>query len=186
MRTSNRFVSVLLVGLMVVTGCSKTVQQPQLNYPGVSPPSIDRNYYTNIRQLVPDPPSVVLINPSTTARIVPLYLGQPSPFTGVLFNNEAAATVQVRFTTQATECVINRRSDLERLAVRALTDIDLYQAALIEQHQQGQVLLRGRDEEIERLISGNSSSNLLNYTLIGTAGLVVGFGLFGSIYTLTR
>jgi hypothetical protein len=52
--------------------------------------------------------------------------------------------------------------------------------------QQGQVLLRGRDEEIERLISGNSSSNLLNYTLIGTAGLVVGFGLFGSIYTLTR
>ena len=55
MRTSNRFISVFLVALLLAVGCSKTVQQPQLNYPGVSPPSIDLNYYTNIRQLVPDP-----------------------------------------------------------------------------------------------------------------------------------
>ena len=183
-RTINKLVAILLVCL--IGGCGRTVQPPQLNYPGVSPPNIDRNYYTNTRQLVPDPPNVSLVQPSTTARIIPLYLGQQAPFNGVLFNSEAAATVQVRFTTQATECVINRRSDLERLAVRALTDIDLYQTALTEQHQQGTVLLRGRDEEIQRLTSGNSSSNLLNYTLIGTAGLVVGFGLFGSIYTLTR
>jgi hypothetical protein len=84
------------------------------------------------------------------------------------------------------ECVVNRRADLDRLATRALTDIDLFQAALTEQQQQSTVLLRGRDQEIERLVSGQGNNNVLNYTLASAAGLVVGFGLFGSLYALVK
>jgi hypothetical protein len=174
----------VLLGLATV-GCAGPTRQQILNYPVVVAPSIDRNYYSNITTTIPDPPDVTL--PTTTSvRIVPVYQGQVSPFNGILLDAQASAFLQVSFNSQRRECVVNRRADLDRLATRALTDIDLFQAALTEQQQQSTVLLRGRDQEIERLVSGQGNNNVLNYTLASAAGLVVGFGLFGSLYALVK
>ena len=125
-------------------------------------------------------------------RIRPVHLGEPAPFNGVLFNGPSVARLEVEFRGQAARCLIERRSDQQRLIARVTADIQLLQSAMDTERRVNRILLDSRDNEINRVYNTSndllrrSSPNILNTVLWTAGGVLAGAGVMSTIYLLTR
>lgn len=143
---------------------------------------------------LPEPEEVRLPPPSEDSgeRIRPLRQGESSPFNGVLFNGPAVARLEIEFRGQAARCLIERRTDQQRLIARALFDIQVLQNTLETERRVQRIFLESRDNELNRLYSTSnellrrSSPNVLNTVLWTAGGLLTGAGIMSTIYLLTR
>lgn len=124
--------------------------------------------------------------------LTPLRRGQPSPYNGVLFNGPAVARIQTEFHAQATQCLIDRQADVDRITAMARRDIDLLNVSLRSQRESYGLMLSSRDRDSNRLytyIRQNNNSNstdLWPYIGTGLGGLVLGAGIMTTILLLNR
>lgn len=146
------------------------------------PITIDHDAYTSI-QLTPSDAGFGFGGGGDSGELLaPLRRGQVAPFPGVLLNGPALARVEVEFRAQDTMCRINRQAELDRLAARALADIQLIQTSLNAQTQSYVLMLSSRDQEIDRLyrwIQANPPQGVpVMPVVLGTlGGILVGAGV---------
>jgi len=146
----------------------------------IAAPSINEDAY-RITLPASDAGSVFVMNSSSGELVAPLRQGQPAPFPGVLFNGPATARVEVEFRGQQARCLIDRQADIDRVAARAVTDIRLLQVTLNTNSLSYNLMLRSRDEEIQRLyeqlITATRPASVLSHVLTGASSFVLGFGV---------
>lgn len=118
-------------------------------------------------------------------RIAPLAVYQQAPFGGVLLNAEALVFLESSFREQAARCEIERRFRLGTLTNMSVRDITSLQSALEAQRHEANLLLNGRDREIE-ILQRHNANNWVQYLLYGGIGATIGFSVFSLLYFLTR
>jgi hypothetical protein len=122
--------------------------------------------------------------------IAPLRAGQPAPYNGVIFNGPAVARVVTEFQAQATQCVIDRQADVDRLRAIAIRDINLLNTSLVSQRRVYELMIQSRDIELRRFYNltlqanNNNSINPWPIVLSGLGGLVLGGGIMSGILLL--
>lgn len=185
-----KILNILGIFLVCVNCSSATIPQTTLPNQQISTEQqspldgsiIDTDAYTSLTDL-PTSDARLTINNSNGEQIAPLREHQRAPFNGVLFNGPATARLEVEFRGLQSQCLIDRRSDVERINALALRDISILQNTISSERRTNQILLSGRDAEINILYRNqqqiNSSANpSLPYLIIGGAGaLVLGFGI---------
>lgn len=118
-------------------------------------------------------------------RMVPLNVYQQAPFGGVLLNAEALVFLESSFREQIARCEIQHRFRLGTLTNMSVRDITSLQSALEAQRQEANLLLNGRDREIE-ILQRHNANNWVQYLLYGGIGATIGFSVFSLLYFLTR
>lgn len=161
---------------------SSTIQPPTLNnFQQQEDSSVDTDAYSYLPSTDGGINQLRIIN-SNGEQITPLREHQRAPYNGVLFNGPATARLEIEFRGMQSQCLIDRRADVERVSAIARRDISILQNTISSNNRTSQILLSGRDAEINLLYRNqqqlNSSNFSVPYLVIGGAGaLVLGFGI---------
>lgn len=159
--------------------------EPDLQGPPAVNPTLD-----------PDAGTLNLSNAGQNGeQITPLHQNDRAPYNGVLFNGPATAYLQVEYRSQAQRCLIDRQHDVALAVARYNADVASLHLALNTQRQMDQIVINGRDADVQSLlrlnqqIQRNNGPNLGNDLLWAGGGFLLGVVLIGGIalgYTLSR
>jgi len=115
---------------------------------------------------------------------VPISEGEPAPFSGVLLNNVAAATMIASSEESEARCKIITDSELDLQAARHLRDMEIKEAELTFCQNTKEQLLDHQQKYID-ILEGQITKKKIPPELMFGIGVVAGVGLtIGSGYAV--
>lgn len=136
--------------------------------------------------------TALLTGPFTHGEAVaPLRRTQQAPFDGVLFNAPALATIEVEFRASDAVCRVNGRAAQQRLAARAVADIERLQTSFRAHDTIARSIVSQQERDYQTLsnsvrqIRSGETLRTVGWVSLGVlSGLVVGGVVGYTIYTV--
>jgi len=108
--------------------------------------------------------------------------GEPSPFHGRVFNDEAVAEIIAQKEIAKDECDINMSYQEQTITAKHDLELQLLRAELEYEKQKGEKLVAIRDEQIEKLQEHYKPRNGLWWAIGGfTVGTLSSLGIYYSV-----
>ncbi len=113
--------------------------------------------------------------------------GEPSPFHGRVFNDEAVAEIIAQKEIAKDECNIKMSHQENTLAAKHQLEMQLLRAELDYEKQKGEKLVAIRDEQIEKLQENYKPHNALWWAIGGfTVGTLSSLGIYYSVTEINK
>lgn len=168
--------------LVAAIGCS-AIQRPQtslLEYPSTTLPDTHETQFNSVLDASAATPTdaTTLFSLPEGSRIIAVREGGVAPYSGVLFNNVAAAGLEVEIRAQQRTCQVNSLYERQQLAVTAIRDIETLRNTISAQQRAYVLLIENRNRTIS---SYETYSASLRSRTEGEVGRIVGFSIGGLV-----
>lgn len=168
--------------LIAAIGCS-SIQRPQtssLEYPVATIPATHESEFNSVldASVVPISDASTLFSLPEGSRIIAVREGGTAPYSGVLFNNVAAAGLEVEIRAQQRTCQVNSLYERQQLAATAIRDIESLRNTISTQQRTYSLLIENRNRTIFQY---ETYSNSLRRQTEGEVGRIVGFTIGGIV-----
>lgn len=134
---------------------------------------------------------VLLHGPFSNGEVIaPVRRLQSAPFDGVLFNAPALATIEVEFRSQDAVCRVNSRAEQQRIAARAVADIQRLQASFRAHDLIARNILSQQERDYQTLTAAVAQSRrddtmrTVGWVLGVVGGLFAGAAIGYTIFTV--
>ena len=168
--------------LIAAIGCS-SIQRPQnslLDYPTIEVPETHEAQFNSVLDATVDAPSdaSTLFSLPEGSRIIAVREGSTAPFSGILFNSTAAASLEVEIRAQQRTCAVNSLYERQQLAATAIRDIESLRNTISAQQRSYLLLIENRNRTLSAYESYSAS---LRSRTEGEVGRIVGFSIGGIV-----
>lgn len=168
--------------LIAAIGCS-SIQRPQtssLEYPSITILTTHESEFNSVldASVVPISDASTLFSLPEGSRIIAVREGGTAPYSGVLFNNVAAAGLEVEIRAQQRTCQVNSLYERQQLAATAIRDIESLRNTISTQQRAYSLLIENRNRTIFQY---ETYSNSLRRQTEGEVGRIVGFTIGGIV-----
>lgn len=168
--------------LIAAIGCS-SIQRPQnslLDYPNIEVPETHESQFNSVLDATADATAdaSTLFSLPEGSRIIAVREGGIAPFSGVLFNSTAAASLEVEIRAQQRTCAVNSLYERQQLAATAIRDIESLRNTISAQQRSYLLLIENRNRTLSAYESYSAS---LRKRTEGEVGRIIGFSIGGIV-----